>query len=279
VAGVRRILDGIGRPEDVVAGTGVSVPQPREPRPVEETPEGGARPASPTAASPPHLAPAGELGPRESDPDWWRGGPGGPRYAPGGQRPVGGFVGGIELPEMLDRPPDPDPEKARARAEAEARARAERAAAEEGVAGELPVAFRRKRWVRLRRPRTARAAKAAGAGRVPRAGGVVELLAAALLVAGAIAGSLIPLGLGWLVAWWSPRLSRREARRAVTVVPGAVAAAGLVWLWGRTEGRWGEPIARGALGDEITAAWPWALRAAAVASALYLLWRARRPKG
>ncbi|CAL9448450.1 hypothetical protein SUDANB106_02419 [Streptomyces sp. enrichment culture] len=295
-AGVRRILDGIGRPEDVVAGAGVSVPQPREHRPVEHrpargTPEGGRaprggdppskppKPSKPsTAASPPHLAPAHELGPGESDPDWWRRGPGAPRYAPGGRRPVGGFDGGIELPEVLEQPPDPEKEKEEARRKAEA---AE--AADADAAGGFPAAPGRNRWARLPRPLRPRTAGAAGGAprtaRVPRAGGAVELAAAALLVAGAVMGSLIPLGLGWLAAWWSPRLSRREAKWAVAVVPGTVAAAALVWLWGRTEGRWGEPVAKGALGEAITASWPWALRAAAVASALYLLWRARRPKG
>ncbi|GAA3646955.1 hypothetical protein ACG5V6_26620 [Streptomyces chitinivorans] len=305
-AGVRRILDGIGRPEDVVAGTGVSVPQPREHgpvehRPVREAPEGGPAagggdplpkqpkrskqpkpskspkpPKRSTAASPPHLAPAHELGPEESDPDWWREGPGAPRYAPGGRRPVGGFDGGIELPEVLEQPPDPEKEAARRKAEAAQ-------AADADGTEEIPDAPGRDRWARLPRPLRPRTAKAAGgaspAARVPRVGGVVELAAAALLVAGAVMGSLIPLGLGWLAAWWSPRLSRQEAKWAVTVVPGTVAAAGLVWLWGRTEGRWGEPIAEGALGEAITASWPWALRAAAVASALYLLWRARRPRG
>ncbi|MBN3928811.1 hypothetical protein IQ279_03990 [Streptomyces verrucosisporus] len=317
-AGVRRILDGIGRPEDVVAGTGVSVPQPRghgpvESRPVErrfvgrrparEAPEGGPaagggdtprrQPKSPkhpkppersTAASPPHLAPAHELGPEESDPDWWREGPGAPRYAPGGRRPVGGFDGGVELPEVLEQPPDPEKEEKKEKERQEARRKAEAARAADADGGdETPAAPGRSRWARLPRPLRPRTAKAAGGAprtaRVPRVGGVVELAAAALLVAGAVMGSLIPLGLGWLAAWWSPRLSRQEAKWAVTVVPGTVAAAGLVWLWGRTEGRWGEPIAEGALGEAVTASWPWALRAAAVASALYLLWRARRPRG
>ncbi|SFJ79286.1 hypothetical protein [Streptomyces pini] len=292
-AGVRRILDGIGRPEDVIADTGVSVPQPRvhgpvvhgpvEPRPAEggPAPRGGDTlpkpPEQSTAASPPHLAPAHELGPRESDPDWWREGPGAPRYAPGGRRPVGGFDGGIELPEVLEPPPAPEKEKEEARRRAEAAQ-----AADADAADETPAAPGRNRWARLPRPLRPRTAKVAGGAprtaRVPRVGGAVELAAAALLVAGAVMGSLIPLGLGWLAAWWSPRLSRQEAKWAVTVVPGTVAAAGLVWLWGRTEGRWGEPIAEDALGEAVTASWPWALRAAAVASALYLLWRARRPR-
>ncbi|MFH0243831.1 hypothetical protein ACGRHY_15715 [Streptomyces sp. HK10] len=286
-AGVRRILDGIGRPEDVVEGTGVSVPQPREHGPVEHGPvrgtprggraprDGGPPPKQSSAASPPHLAPAHELGPEESDPDWWRGGPGAPRYAPGGRLPVGGFDGGIELPEVLERPPEKEKEERRQAEAAQA--------ADADAVDETPAAPGGIRWARLPRPLRPRTAKAAGGAprtaRVSRVGGAVELAAVALLVAGAVMGSLIPLGLGWLAAWWSPRLSRQEAKWAVTFVPGTVAAAGLVWLWGRTEGRWGEPMAEGALGEAITASWPWALRAAAVASALYLLWRARRPRG
>jgi hypothetical protein len=62
-------------------------------------------------------------------------------------------------------------------------------------------------------------------------------------------------------------------------LPGSVAAAWAVWLWGRVDGRWGEPVAEGRLGDAVAGSWPWVLRGAAVASALYLVWRARRPRG
>ncbi|GAA2426603.1 hypothetical protein [Streptomyces macrosporus] len=274
VAGTRKILAALGRPEEVVAQEGVSVPLPREPKPAEEQ----GRTVPPTAAAPPHLAGIDELGPEESDPDWWRKGLGTPRYAEGGRMSVGGFVGGIELPELLDPPQEPEktgkPGKpgrtekvpgAGGGAEAAAPPAAPAAAAAPAEPGGL-----------LARLWRARAAKGAGG---PRAGGVVELLAAALLVAGAVMGSLVPLGLGWLAAWWSPRLSRVEAKRAVLIVPGTVAAAALVWLWGRAEGRWGEPIAEGGLGEAVGDAWPWTLRAAAVAGALYLVWRARRPRG
>lgn len=275
-AGVRKILDALGRPEEVVAGAGVSVPLPRGPEPVAEA----GRPASPTAASPPHLAGIGELGPEESDPDWWRRGPGG-RYAEGGRVRVGGFVGGIELPEVLKPPPDGGEDDGKGTGKTDGKVGdGEGTPADAGAAGTEKVpaaapASASRRWAaRLRRVRTA--VKPAGG---PRAGGIVELLAAALLVFGAVRGSLVPLGLGWLIAYWSPRLSRREAKGAVLAVPGAVAGAVLVWLWGRTEGRWGEPLAEGELGAAIGEAWPAALRAAAVASALYLVWRARRPKG
>ncbi|MDX3410541.1 hypothetical protein PV708_30660 [Streptomyces sp. ME02-6977A] len=105
------------------------------------------------------------------------------------------------------------------------------------------------------------------------------LLAAALLTVGAVLGSLIPLGLGWLIAYLSRRLTPAQSKWAVLGLPGTVAAAGVVWLWGRTEGRWGDPVAEGHMNDAIAETWPWVLRTAAVATALYLLWRSRRPHG
>ncbi|HEX5567075.1 MAG TPA: hypothetical protein VFY14_09170, partial [Streptomyces sp.] len=226
-------------------------------------PPSAAVPASP--ASSPSPAGTGDPGPRQGGPGWWQEGPA-PRYAEGGRLRVGGFVGGIELPEVLQPPPEAVEDGGGGDSAAAGAAGPPAPAAPAGPAA--------RRWAaRLWGART----KAAGG---PRVGGAVELLAAALLVAGAVLGSLVPLGLGWLFAWWSPRLSRQEAKWAVMGVPGVVAGAALVWLWGRTEGRWGESIAQEALGEAVIASWPWALRTAAVASALFLVWRARRrPRG
>jgi hypothetical protein len=47
-------------------------------------------------------------------------------------------------------------------------------------------------------------------------------------------------------------------------------------LWGRVDGRWGEPIPNGGMPDALAATWPVVVRTAAIASALFLLWRARR---
>ncbi|TXS30260.1 hypothetical protein EAO71_17280, partial [Streptomyces sp. ms191] len=60
--------------------------------------------------------------------------------------------------------------------------------------------------------------------------------------------------------------------------PGLAAGAGAVWIWGRLAGRWGAPIAQGgeAMGAAIGQTWPWVVRGAAVASALFLLWRSQR---
>jgi hypothetical protein len=121
------------------------------------------------------------------------------------------------------------------------------------------------------------AEEAVGARRF-RLGNPLLLLAALLLIGGAVFGSLIPLALGWLLAYASRRLSRAQIRWAVIILPGLAATAGAVWLWGRVEGRWGAPVARGgeAMGAAISETWPWTLKVAALASAVFLLWRARR---
>lgn len=109
-----------------------------------------------------------------------------------------------------------------------------------------------------------------------RPSAVLETAAALLLLAGAVLGSWIALLAGWAIAYSSRRLSRRAARFAALGLPGTVAAGALVWLWGRLEGRWGEPIAQGQMRDAIGDVLPVVLRVAAVASALFLLWRGHR---
>ncbi|WP_430523751.1 hypothetical protein [Streptomyces drozdowiczii] len=89
-------------------------------------------------------------------------------------------------------------------------------------------------------------------------------------------GSLLALAGGWLLAYSSRKLSRAEAKWAAMGLPGAVAAAALVWLWGRMDGRWGTPIPEHGMKDALGDVWPITVRTAAVASALFLLWRARR---
>jgi hypothetical protein len=102
------------------------------------------------------------------------------------------------------------------------------------------------------------------------------LLAAALLVGGAVMGNWFALGLGWIIAYASRRLSEGESKVAVLWLPGLAVTAGLVWLWGRNTGRWGEPIADGRMSDAIGMTWPWVVRGAAVASALFVVWRSQR---
>ncbi|MCZ1008036.1 hypothetical protein O1L68_16290 [Streptomyces lydicus] len=78
------------------------------------------------------------------------------------------------------------------------------------------------------------------------------------------------------LAYVSRRLSRAEARFAALGVPGTVVGGLVVWLWGRFDGRWGEPIAQGRLRQEMVDGLPGVVRVAAVASALFLVWRMRR---
>ncbi|MGW3494694.1 hypothetical protein [Streptomyces sp. NPDC001020] len=243
--GLRRVVSRPG-PDDRPRGLRRVVPRPR---PAEPSPADTSR----NAPSPPHLAGAHELGDSATRPDWWRadGGPGGSAFGLGDGVP--GFVGGLEIPELLTPPPkdtskpegdrtDPDPQPA----------------VEADPAGEEAAGSRR---------------------RLPRLSGrrnPLLLLAALLLVAGAVIGNWVALGLGWIIAWASRRLTPIESKWAVMGMPGLIAAAGIVWLWGRTDGRWGDPIAQGHMSDAVVETWPWVLRGAAVASALYLVWRSQR---
>ncbi|GLX51333.1 membrane protein [Streptomyces hygroscopicus subsp. hygroscopicus] len=305
-AAVRRILERLGTPDEVVeaaGGTGPvdgagrpsaavpAQPAPRE-REAEERPRGlrrvvpRPRPTEPRSEpsvpprdvpTPPHTAAAHELGDPEAPPDWWRladGAFGGARNGPFPDTdPVPGFTGGVEIPELLRRPPH-ETEKARKEA-------AEEPAAEQAA----PVPARRFGLFPRRAPATAPAAGAAEGDAPtrrllpgPAAGwsNPFLLLAAAALVAGAVLGNWFALLAGWAIAYTSRRLSPAESRWAVLVLPGTAAAAGLVWLWGRQSGRWGDPITQGHMGDALSQTWPWVVRGAAVASALYLVWRSQR---
>ncbi|MGW0711353.1 hypothetical protein ACWD4G_36260 [Streptomyces sp. NPDC002643] len=256
------------------------VPRPRP----SERPAGPTPPPAADGASPPHLAPLDQLG-DGAQTDWWRVGDG-PGRGPGDDFGFGagvgigdavpGFVGGVEIPELLKPPPAKEDGAAGAGAgqpgEAPAREGAEGAGegggggAAQGAAGDaVEGASRRPRLLRLR----------------PAGGGwsnPLLLLAAALLVAGAVIGSLVPLGLGWLIAYLSRRLTPDESKWAVLGVPGVVAGGWIVWLWGRSDGRWGDPIAKGQMNAALTESWPWTLRIAALSSAAYLLWRSQRPR-
>ncbi|MFF3406589.1 hypothetical protein ACFYW8_10305 [Streptomyces sp. NPDC002742] len=283
-AAVRRILDRLGSPEEIVAAAGrgtdgsgagagtrtwAAVPAQRAAAEPEERPKGlrrvvpRPRPARERSAgsagadtpSPPHLASAHELGDSLTRPDWWRS-----TDSPFGLGDsVPGFVGGVEIPELL-RPPPGDKDR---EAEEEANPAKDPVAAPGPEDEPAAEAAARRRFPR----------------RLPRLSGYTNpllLLAAALLVAGAVLGNWFALGLGWLIAYGSRRLSPAESKWAVLVLPGLSATAGVVWLWGRTNGRWGTPIAEGHMNDAMAQTWPWVVRGAAVASALYLVWRSQR---
>ncbi|MFD0383665.1 hypothetical protein ACFQ2B_18780 [Streptomyces stramineus] len=238
---MQRILAGLGTPDEAVAGVA-----PRSGHgtvPVQRVDD--------TVMSP-HLAPESELSPSAEVPDWWRVEPG--PFTPGDA--VHGFTGGVEIPEMLKPPPPRDGQAG------ERTAAVERTEADTGTAGTGRRPGRRGR--RCCAARTAPPSPAAAARRPDPA----RRRAARQLVRGRR---------GWGLAYLTRTLSRTESWWAVMGLPGLVLAAGAVWLWGRTEGRWGDPVPEGALGSAVADALPWLVRAAAVASAGYVTWRSRRP--
>ncbi|MGW0939715.1 hypothetical protein [Streptomyces sp. NPDC002666] len=296
---VRRIIGKLGTPDELVAAAASSgdgtplllqepdtggappagIPRPRRARlrkdssrkGASEARQGASRPSPRPAPSPPHRAGSDELGPSGDDTDWWSVAPG--RFGDTGEFGAGtdvpGFRGGVEIPAVL-RPPvaaDEDDEEFEEDFEDD-EPDEEEAEAEAGTP-------RRRRLPRLRRARDREAAAGRGFAHP------LLLLAAALLVAGAVMDpppALLALAFGWLLAYGSRTLSRAEAKWAVMGLPGVVAVGALVWLWGRMDGRWGAPIAEGQMGPAIGDTWPWVVRGAAVASALYLVWRARGPR-
>ncbi|MYW80402.1 hypothetical protein F610DRAFT_02818 [Streptomyces sp. LaPpAH-199] len=276
---------------DTEAEAGPSVPRPAPARDDDGTPASGdGAPAGhwpdPSA---PHMLGQDQQGDGGDAADWWRLEPG--PFDEGTAIP--GFFGGIEAPELLGRRPRPvgtDKKDERgekgekgegADAEDGPEGAGDGKGTQAGASGSGEAAARRRalRLVRLRRRKAAPvvaepAAVAAG----PRGGFAhpLLLLAAVLLVAGVVTGSWLPLAGGWLIAYSSRTLSRTEAKWAALGLPGVVATGAIVWIWGRMEGRWGEPIREGAMRDVLLEAWPVVVRVAAVASALYLVWRARR---
>ncbi|WP_024759921.1 hypothetical protein [Streptomyces exfoliatus] len=296
-AAVRGILGALGTPDEVVEradegpagpeGTaGTQVPSPRsatakpakaskqaKPRKPTKTTKPAATPPTTPSTTPPPPPPSRSVPqPRDSggrlDPDWWRTDA---THATDTDVTEGlpGFVGGIERPDLFE-PPAP-------------------VAVEDEEYGDedaAPGRWRRVARVVLRRkkvldpgPEDAEEPEEteAAPGR-PRLSNPFVLLAALLLLGGAVFGSLVALAAGWLIAYASRRLTPGEIKGAVLVIPGLSATAGAVWLWGRVEGRWGEAVAPGgpAMSAAIAETWPWVLRGAAVASALFLLWRSRK---
>ncbi|MFB8176233.1 hypothetical protein ACFC8N_09150 [Streptomyces sp. NPDC055966] len=240
--------EGAGRPK----GLRRVVPRPRSrPRPADPGPEGPSVPRE-APSSPARPGPAYDFGDDLPQPEWWR--TGDTPFSGAGTDSVPGFVGGVEIPEMLRRP-QKETAAEESKKEQEAEEEAPEAAEEDASAG-------RRRLLPLG----------------PAAGWTnpLLLLAAAALVAGAVLGNWFALLLGWVIAYGSRRLTAAETKTAVMILPGAAVAAGLVWLWGRQDGRWGQPIAQGHMGDAVAGTWPWVVRGAAVASALFLVWRSQR---
>ncbi|MGW5402536.1 hypothetical protein [Streptomyces sp. NPDC003952] len=261
-AAVRRILQRIGTPEEVLdarSAAGGSGPSDAfsaaSPSPAP-APAASAVPVQ-RGAAPPHLAGLDELGAGERlEPDWWTVGPG---------STVEGFVGGIEIPELL---------KAPAAAEADADADSDSGSGSDGQ----PAAGRSTLMGYLReRRRRAKEEAAVAVAAAPRPKPYAFLLLAAVaLLAGAVSGYWLLLAAGWLLAYASRVLGPAERKWVVFGLPGVVFAGAVVWLWGRLNGRWGAALASEALSGTFQDLLPWLARAAAVASALYLLWRSRR---
>ncbi|KOU14059.1 hypothetical protein ADK49_24680 [Streptomyces sp. WM6349] len=290
-AAVRRILERIGTPEEVLDTLGTrqgpapaeapaapvpAVPAQRAPGrlrlpgvpPPRSTPEREPEPEN----VPPHLAGLDELGPSGgAEPDWWRMTPG----AYGGGPQVEGFAGGIEIPDLFkERPEDEDGDR-------DGHGHGEKAQG----APPGPPDSRARTLVRFLRERRRAKAEAAGkAGAQPEAAAAPArprpnaflLLAAAVLVVGVVSGHWLLLVIGWLLPYASRVLRPAERKWAVFGPPGVVLAGAAVWLWGRTNGKWGETLADDQVGGAVQGMWPWLLRGAALASVLYLVWRARR---
>ncbi|PJM95064.1 hypothetical protein [Streptomyces sp. CB01373] len=271
-AAVRRILDGLGSPDDVVAAAGSgggpgaaapAVPAQREPE-AEQARSKGLRkvvprprpprtgPVPSDGPSPPHLATADELGGPASRSEWWGVGQGTPAMA----EEVPGFMGGVEIPELLKPPPAKEPAQTEPAPEAGA------AEPEEAAEPDAPAGRRRFALPPLLTGRS----------------NPLLLFAAVLLVVGAVLGNWYALLFGWVIAYASRRLTPTESKWAVVGMPGLALASWAVWLWGRTDDRWGTPIAEGHMNDAVAQTWPWVVRAAAVLSALFLVWRSQRRK-
>ncbi|KUO11001.1 hypothetical protein [Streptomyces sp. DSM 15324] len=254
-AAVRRIIDRLGSPDDVVAAAadgGAGAPQTPTPSVPVQRDDEDRPPPSPQGLGKVPGPRSGTLADEVQVPDWWE--RESDPFAVGDEVP--GFVGGVEIPEMLRAPRPPRTEK-------EPEEPGDTPKDPDGAAGEEAAAVKGRRRFRPALP--------SGGWSNP-----LLLLTAVALVVGAVLGKLLLLVAGWAIAYVSRRLTDRETKLAVMWLPGLSVAAGLVWLWGRSEGRWGAPIAEGHMNDAIGETWPWVVRGAAVASALFLVWRSQR---
>ncbi|HET9381923.1 MAG TPA: hypothetical protein VFP69_13955 [Streptomyces sp.] len=242
------------------------VPRPRPAAPVVPEP--------PDVPSPPHRASVDELGDSADQPDWWR-----VDSSPWGVGDeVPGFTGGVEIPELLKRPPKPKD------ADGPAAGKKDEDAGDEGKDAGKGAGKAEKAAADAKAGEGEGTESGGGSRRLlprlPAAGwsNPLLLLAAASLVAGAVLGNWWALLIGWVIAYASRRLTENETKWAVMILPGLAGAAGVLWLWGRAGGRWGEPIAEGHMNDAVAETWPWVVRGAAVASALFLVWRSQRTR-
>ncbi|CAM5626192.1 Integral membrane protein OS=Streptomyces rimosus subsp. rimosus (strain ATCC / DSM 40260 /JCM 4667 / NRRL 2234) OX=1265868 GN=SRIM_024640 PE=4 SV=1 [Streptomyces rimosus subsp. rimosus] len=261
------------------------------PRDGKRRPGRDREPEPPPTASPPHLAGFDELGDGSAEPDWWRvqEDPYGP-YGPG--ETVPGFVGGIEIPEIRERPPGEraDGPLSLEKGERDGDDDAEDAAEEDDEAGgeygeeaaEAPRGVLPRVLARWRRSGAAPEPYAEEPEAVEYAPVARAPLSPVLLLAGAPAGG----GRGDRgLARARRRLGDRVHLAAAAPPRGEVRGAGGAGSDRRRAGGvavgpgrwwWGDPIAEGQLGHELTGVLPVVVRVAAVASAVFLVWRMRR---
>ncbi|MET8750020.1 hypothetical protein ABZW32_08005 [Streptomyces sp. NPDC004667] len=274
-AAVRRILERIGTPEEVLDTLGeptrpAPAPAPAAPSvPAVPVQRGGGlrrRQAAPPPPEPrnvpPHLAGLDELGPADGvEPDWWSFAPG----ASGAGPQVEGFAGGIEIPDLFRKPEKEAEEEPPAPGTPPA---------PEGSAGRRFVRFLRERRELRKAAAGPQEAPAPPAAR-PRPH-VFLLLAALLLLAGTISAYWPLLGAGVLLAYASRVLGPAERKWVLLGLPAAVFTAGMLWVWGRAAGNWGEELPREQVGAAFRDLWPALARTAGITTAGYLAWRSRR---
>lgn len=300
-AAVKRILAQLGTPDAVVQAASGRGATPYDPPsgglPLDAVRYGvqdGARPSGdpgsgtvpsvprqPGPSGPGPSAPGAGGGTPGATTDWWRvdsGLQGAARHGTGERTDrisVGGFVGGLEIPDIL-RPPGAGP-RGRPSPDGEGAEDGVGDTAEDDAVEAVAEAAAKRRWWR-REAAVADGEAEAGTGfsLAWLFASPLVLLAAVLLVAGAVFGNIWMLLGGWALAYLSRTLTRNETKFAVFWLPGLAVAGGLVWLMGRDTGHWGQPIPHGGMGHAVADAWPVVVRVAAVSSALFLLWRSRR---
>ncbi len=244
------------------------------------------RSAGPEAAPPSGPEPADDRpsGPRGADrvagPDagaaWWSGGgaPGGPGGGPA--VPGTGWTGGLITGQFadLDERPGARERSAAPKPAVEPAPAVEPEPVPEAAPARRSGGFRLPVRMPFRRPAPAPVVVAeAEPARRTLPVGPLEVLAAVALVAGAVMTNYVLLAAGWLLAYACNGIGRRRARFAAAGLPGVVLLCSLLWFWGRAAGRWGARLPHGQIGTAMSADFPVIVRVAAVASALYLVWR------
>ncbi|MGC0315366.1 hypothetical protein [Kitasatospora acidiphila] len=97
------------------------------------------------------------------------------------------------------------------------------------------------------------------------------LLAAAVLVGGAVTGLFLVLLIGWGLVYLSKALRDFTKKFAVFGIPLITMSTSTLWYWGRTQGSWGTPLASGSpMTHAAMLAAPAVLRIAAVGTALFV---------